>query len=184
MISAFAPFAFARPMLSRMKSSTAGLMLPSIELTSTWGAAASLVWAVTDMPAARRARKQMTLKILIAQLFDDFLDVFPHQFFVRGVAQQIGGMKRRHQFNTVIAVPVTAHFGNRNLALKQRLHRKLAQTDDDLGANEIDLFFEKRLAGGDFVRFGIAIFRRPAFDDVCDIDVFALEPHAFGDDVG
>src|SRR6266850_7802664 len=184
MISAFAPFAFARPMLSRMKSSTAGLMLPSIEITSTWGAAASFVWAMTEMPAARRATKQMTLKILIAQFFDDFLDVFPHQFFVRRVAQQIGGMECRHEFDAVITVPVAAHLGNRNLALKQRLHGELAESDDDLGTNEIDLFSEKRLAGGDFIRFRIAIFRWPAFDDVRDVNVVALEPHTFGDDVG
>ena len=81
-------------------------------------------------------------------------------------------------------MPVAAHLGNRNLALKQRLHGELAESDDDLGTDEIDLFSEKRLAGGDFIRFGIAIFRRPAFDDVCDVNVVALEPHTFGDDVG
>src|SRR5690242_1663914 len=104
MISAFAPSLLARLMLSRMKSSTAGLMLPSMEITSTWAGALPF-WASAEKPAARNVKKRKTLSVFILQFFNDLLDVFPHEFFVCRIAQQISGMESRHQFNAVIGFP-------------------------------------------------------------------------------
>src|SRR2546426_304873 len=44
--------------LSRMKSSTAGLMVPSIEIRSTWGVEASFDCANTDAPATSNERQK------------------------------------------------------------------------------------------------------------------------------
>src|SRR5687767_6376811 len=126
MIKARAPLALARPMLSRIKSSTAGLMLPSMVMRSTCGPAPSWVCAHTDTAAASSVTKKKILSVFTAQLFNDFLDIFPDQLFVRRIAQQIRRMKGRHQFDPVILMPSAADLGDRNLVLQQRLHRKLA----------------------------------------------------------
>src|SRR6185295_4907996 len=102
MISAFAPLAFARPILSRMKSSTAGLMVPSMEIKSTCGAAASLVCAITESATAKDKMKQDSLMIFTAHLLNHLLDIFPDQLFIRRIAQQISGMERRHQLDALI----------------------------------------------------------------------------------
>ena len=144
------------------------------------------VCASTEKPRRQEERRRrMILSVLTAQLFDDFLDIFPNQLFVCRVAQQIGGMKRRHQFDSMIAdASCRAAFVIGTLLCSSVCTANLPKPTMIFGANEIDLFLEKRLAGRDLVRLGIAIFRRPAFDDIGDIDVLALEPHAFGDDIG
>src|SRR6185436_18374595 len=85
MIKARAPLALARPILSRIKSSTAGLMLPSMVMRSTWGPVASLDCAQADTPASSKTKKK-ALTVLTVQLFDDFFDVFPDQLLIRRVA--------------------------------------------------------------------------------------------------
>src|SRR5262249_25479047 len=39
----------------------------------------------------------------------------------------------------------------------------------------------KWIASGDFVRFGVTIFRRPAFEDVADVNIFTLETDGLDD---
>src|SRR5262245_12054145 len=118
MINALAPLAFARPMLSRMKSSTAGLMLPSTAMRSTCGVEASVDSAKTAAPIDSREKKKTVLRVFTTHLFDDFLDVFPHQFLVRRVAQKIGRMKGRHQLDAVVAGPIAAQSADRRFALQ------------------------------------------------------------------
>src|SRR5713226_4979469 len=184
MIRARAPLSLARAMLSRMKSSTAGLMLPSMAIQSTCAEDGSLDCAITEKPAAIRIRKKTILSAFTIQLFHDFFDVFPNQFFVRGIAQQIRRVQRRHQLDSVVAVPVATYSSNRNFALQQRLHGKLTQSNDDFWPDQVDLFLEKRFTRSDFVRFGISILGRATLDDIRDIYVFTLEAHAFGNDIG
>src|SRR3990172_9709730 len=184
MTKACAPPALGLVMLSPMKSSTAGFMLPSITMRSTWGEDPSLGCANAPAPAAARTRKKITLSVFTVHLTQNFLDVFPYQFFVRRVAQEIGGMKGRHQLDAMIAVPVAAQFGDRNFALQQGLHGELSQRDDDLRSNEIDLFLQERFAGRHLVRLRIAVLGRPALDHIGDINVLALHSHSLGDDVG
>ncbi len=49
------------------------------------------------------------------------------------------------------------------------------------GPDEIDLAVEERLAGRDLVRLRIPVLRRPALDDVGDVDVRALELNGLDD---
>src|ERR1044071_6717442 len=141
MISAFAPPAFARPMLSRMKSSTAGLIVPSMEIRSTCGAAASSVCATTGKVAAKSAIKQQSLTVFTAHLVDHLLDIFSDPLFVGRVAQRISGMECPHQLDAVISMPVAAQFRDRHFALQQRLNGKPAQSHDNFGTDEINLPF-------------------------------------------
>jgi len=45
----------------------------------------------------------------------------------------------------------------------------------ELGLDDLDLLKEKRLAGVGLDRLGDAVLGRAAFDDVGDVDFFALE---------
>src|SRR5260370_8289021 len=58
---------------------------------------------------------------------------------------------------------------------QQRLRPELSERDDDLRLDRIDLPEEKRLARLDFFRPGIAVARRPALDDVGDVDLLPLQ---------
>src|SRR6185436_5199607 len=78
-------------------------------------------------------------------------------------------------------MPSTAQFRDRHLALQKRLDGELAQSHDDFWTNELNLFFQKWLAGRDFIRFGIAVVRRSALDHIGDIDVLASNPARPGD---
>src|SRR5262245_725986 len=86
-INARAPFDFARPRLSRIKSSTAGLILPSITMRSTWGPDAPFDCAITDKPNATKIKNTPILSVFTVHLFDNFLDIFPNQLLVPWVAQ-------------------------------------------------------------------------------------------------
>src|SRR3989304_9424854 len=99
MINACAPPALALAIPSPMKSSTAGLLRPSITMRSTWGDDASFGCANAAAPAAARARKKITLSVFTMHLIEDLLDVFPNESFIRRIAQEIGGMKGRHQLD-------------------------------------------------------------------------------------
>ena len=46
---------------------------------------------------------------------------------------------------------------------------------DDLGTDDRELLLQEWIAGGDFIRFRIAVVRRPALQDVADVDVFAFQ---------
>src|SRR2546425_7644803 len=67
---------------------------------------------------------------------------------------------------------------------EQRLDRELAERDDHLGGDQLELAEEEGVAARDLVGLGVAVLRRPALDDVRDVDVVAVEPHPLGDDLG
>ena len=50
---------------------------------------------------------------------------------------------------------------------------------DHFRLDHVNLAHQKRRAGGDFVFFRQAIFRRAAFDHVADVNVFAAQAHGF-----
>src|SRR5438046_2114142 len=119
-----------------------------------------------------------------AERLHDLLDVLPHQALVARVAQQVGGMEGRHELDAVVVVPAPAELRDRRLRPEQRLDRELAERHDHLGGDQLELTEEEGLAARHLVRLGVAVLRRPALDDVRDVDVVALEPHALGDDLG
>src|SRR5262245_24451784 len=83
----------------------------------------------------------------------------------------------------MIAMPVYSQFRDRCFSLQKRLHGKLTQSNNNLGPNELNLLLEEWLAGRDLIRFGIAIFRRPALHHISNINILALEPHSFRKDI-
>src|SRR5262245_5601525 len=92
-------------------------------------------------------------------------------------------MKRGHQFDSMIAMPVSSQFCDRCFGLQKRLHGKLTQGDNNLRSNEINLLLEERLAGRDLIRLRIAIFRRPELHHITDITDRRLESHSFRKDI-
>src|SRR6266849_416276 len=51
-----------------------------------------------------------------------FLNIRPNQALVAGIAEQIRGMKSRHESNPAKILPVTAHLADRRLHFQDRLH--------------------------------------------------------------
>src|SRR5688500_17606409 len=72
---------------------------------------------------------------------------------------------------------------DRRVGLEQALRRELAERDDDLRPDRVNLPEQERLALRHFVRLRIAVARRPAFDDVGDVDIFTPEVDGFDDPV-
>src|ERR1044071_549459 len=106
MTSARAPSLLARAILSRMKSSTAGLIVASTLIQSTCEAAASLFCANAEFAAAIRIKTMNAiLSAFTAHLFHDFFDVFPDEFLVAGVPEQVRRVERRHQLDPLIGMP-------------------------------------------------------------------------------
>src|ERR1700730_3439722 len=87
-------------------------------------------------------------------------------------------MERRHHRDATHLLPVPAKLANRRLGLKQRLHCEGAEANQHLALHEIDLTKQKRLARRDLVRFRIAVFGRPALDNIANIDLLTRESHA------
>src|SRR5689334_14320779 len=92
-------------------------------------------------------------------------------------------MEGRHKLDAVVVVPPPAQLRDRRLRAQQRLGGELAERDDHLRRDQLQLANEERLAARDLVRLGIAVLRRPALDDVRDVDVLAPELHPLGDDL-
>ena len=84
-------------------------------------------------------------------------------------------MKCRNQLRAAVIEDAASKPRNRIERSQQRLSAELAQRDNHFRLDDVDLLKQKRLARLDFVRFGIAVLRRPALDDVGDVDVLALE---------
>src|SRR5437879_2052630 len=91
------------------------------------------------------------------QQVSDNLHIFPHLPLRRWVAQEIRGMERRDQLRAAVVVQAAAEARDRIERAQQRLRRELAERDDDLRLDDVDLLEQKRLARVDFVRLGIAI---------------------------
>ena len=60
-----------------------------------------------------------------------------------------------------------------SFVFSKRLRGRPAEADDRLRRDHIELAEQIRRAGRDFVVLGLAIFRRAAFHDVADVNVFA-----------
>ena len=84
-------------------------------------------------------------------------------------------MECRDHSHAVHVEKLSAQPRNRRSGLKHRLRGKGAKTAHDFRADGRELLLQERIAGGDFVRLGIAVFRRTAFQDIADVDVFTLE---------
>ena len=111
------------------------------------------------------------------------LHVLPDIPLALGAAQQKCRMEGRDERRAAVVEGAAAQPRDRILRLQQRLRGECSQGDDDLWLNAVDLLKEERLAGLDLVGLGIAVLRRPAFDDVRDIDVVAAESDGL-DDLG
>ena len=114
----------------------------------------------------------------------DLLNIGPDQSFVGGIAKKIAQDGTSASFDTAKVLPVAAQLAYRGLDLEQRLDREGSQADNRARPHLIDLAEQKGLAGHDLVGLRIAIFRRPALDDVADVDFRAGDPHPAFDDIG
>jgi poly(A) polymerase len=68
------------------------------------------------------------------------------------------------------------YLGDSDLLAQKSLGGKVTQGADHAGFNEFDLFPEMGHAGLNLDGFRISIFRRPAFQDVRDVDILASQP--------
>ena len=84
-------------------------------------------------------------------------------------------MESRNHPHSVHVEELASQPRNRRRGLKHRLRRKSTETTDDLRTDGRELLFHKRIAGGNFIRFGIAILRGPALEDIADIDILTFE---------
>src|SRR5208282_4966949 len=110
-------------------------------------------------------------------------NIRPYQPLVAGRAEQVRGMKRRHEPYAAKILPVAAQLADGNLYLEHRLHGECAQSDDRARAHNVNLAKQKRLARSDFVGLRISIVGRAALDHVADVHVGAADPNAALDDV-
>ena len=71
----------------------------------------------------------------------------------------------------------SAQRSQRRFEPKQVQRRGSAQGNQYLGTNHIDLLKQEGRASVSLLRLGNAILRGPAFDDIRDINLFALQTH-------
>src|SRR5579859_7795806 len=67
------------------------------------------------------------------------LDVIPGGAFPGGIAQKRGGVVRHDQGYSVVAVHSTTEFADRQLGLQKRLGGECSESQNDLGADQLDL---------------------------------------------
>src|SRR6266436_4799490 len=91
------------------------------------------------------------------QKVSDNLHIFPHLPLRRRIAEEIRGMEGRDQLRAAVVVHAAAEARDRIERAQQRLRRELAERDDDLRLDDVDLPEQKRLARVHFVRLRIAI---------------------------
>ncbi len=84
-------------------------------------------------------------------------------------------MERRHHGHAAELLPLPAQPRDAGGGSEQQLRRGRPQGDDDTRPDRLDLPEQERRAGRDLVRLRVAILRRPALDDVGDVDLLALE---------
>ena len=117
------------------------------------------------------------------KLRTDLLHVFPYFALLVGGPQQISGVERGNDADSVHIEKFAAQLRNRRRSLEDGLRGKGAETADDFRFDGGELPSKKWITSGNFIRLGIAIVRRPAFENVADIDLFALQIDGF-DDLG
>src|ERR1700722_6907768 len=109
----------------------------------------------------------------------DFLQVLPDFAFGAGIAQQVGGVIGGHQFSAAKFEPLAAELGDAAVCCENGLGGGASEADDYFWRDGIDLAQQEWRTLLDFVALRSAIFRRATFDDVADVDVFALQAHRF-----
>src|SRR5262249_37249744 len=119
----------------------------------------------------------------LEQAFDE-LHVLPHVALRGGIAPHARRAKPRYQLGTAVFVDAAAPAGEWRQRQQQRARRERAQRDDDLRLDDVDLLKQKGLARLDLVLLRITVLRRPAFDHVRNVDVFARHLEALLNDVG
>src|SRR5262245_262212 len=95
-----------------------------------------------------------------------------------GIPQQERRVEGGHEHAAPVRVGLPTQARNALLRADQGLSREVAEGQDHVGADRVDLGDQEWAAGQDFVRLRIAIALRPALDHVGDIAVaLAVEAH-------
>ncbi len=90
-------------------------------------------------------------------------------------------MKSRHYSYAVQLAPLATGSRNRFPCSEQTLEGRGTESDDYQRIDERDLAKEEWFAGVNFIALGRAISRRPALDDVRDVDIFAFQTDSSND---
>src|SRR5205085_2576757 len=102
-------------------------------------------------------------------------------FFGIAVRQQIGRVIRDHHRNALIIMEATAQTSQR-LGGVQEIHRRAtAERDNELGPNEVKLALKEPATISRLVRERSAISRRPAFENVANINFLAFKSTGLDD---
>ncbi len=114
------------------------------------------------------------------------LEILPDRsaVFVGVLAEQVGGVEGRHEGDAPVAMPRSSLPGNGHVTAQQKAGGGLAQADDDFGLHRGDLTIEEDAAGFHLGGLWVAILRRPALDDIADVDLGARDAQALFDHVG
>src|SRR5919199_3837329 len=67
------------------------------------------------------------------------LDIFPGGTLPGGIAQERGGVVRRDERNPVVAMHLASQLRDPELRAEERLHREVAQRQDHLGPQQLEL---------------------------------------------
>src|SRR5262245_1167400 len=134
--------------------------------------------------ATATRRKWKSLKevlSLTAQNRANLFHVFPH-FPLRGRRpKQVRRVIRWDQHSVAVPEFTPANPRDGIVGVQQTLCGEFAERDDHLRLHSVNLTKQERLALLDFVRFGIAVTRRPALDHVGDINILAPEADRLDD---
>src|SRR5262249_13093138 len=115
------------------------------------------------------------------QLRADLLHVFPDlALFLRGT-EKIGGMESGDDSHAVNVGELPAQSGNGSCRFNHGLRRESGQTANDFGTDYSELLFQEWIAGRNFIWLRIAVFRKPALQDVANVDLFTLQIDRFDD---
>lgn len=108
------------------------------------------------------------------QKIPNFCKIFAEDYFFTRIPQDIGRMDGSNRFGASKLVELPMNFCDPLLDAEHRPRGGSTQAADQARLNRFDLAEEKRRASGDFIRFGGSIARGPAFDDIADVNVLAL----------
>ena len=103
--------------------------------------------------------------------------IFPCLGLVRKVTQQVRGVVGDDQRHAAVLVHPAPQAGNGRVGVEQQRGGALAECDDELRPDQLDLTFQIRPACGRLVGLGRTVVGRTAFEHVRDVDVAtAREP--------
>src|ERR1044072_4719644 len=118
---------------------------------------------------------------LAVKIVSHLLQIFPRLAFLRRVAQQVSRMKCRHHFDAFVIVKTAACACDALARLAQGSQRGVAEHNDDCRLRGGDFAFQKRFAGGGFVRHRRSVLRRTTTIYVTDQNLFAFRPYRLED---